>query len=620
MTSKEHAQLLSGFLTTLFDKDDTVHIFPSLSEAKFKDVIAGKASFPNEKIHGKQLTYFPRTRDDDGCQWDQDIISSIITNQSTTPIPRKVLNPFSRRPGSTRTDLIEKLNDFVALGYDIYFCVNPLNFGHRSQRTVRKARHIVLESDNPATPIETQKEIFDKYKDSISAMVFSGNRSVHAFVRLTDPIRNVYPITWRSRHRLRMNVEEKEEEPDWKTYKEVATYWIRKMEVEGLKIDTSVATDCSRLTRLPGFDHSKSGKPSEMLFLNPSSKFDWYWETQLAYMCECEYDDERLGNRFIHVQNSPGNYSLMGSMVPMGPMVSMPSIVPDSNSIGIDGNGCIPSYSIVAMESSNIKLSSTVTSDGNGLQTLETLEERGKRRKRTRETNVIRFATFLDDLRGYEALKQGGIPKRHVRRTLHKVMFSATRVLGMTNDQAADEWREILGKHPENIGCSIEEAVQELLALFRFRATTRLVPFLPNTQKLPDCDDHRGQLLKQWLVSKGCPCATDVLKIIRSILWGCIRDLPLQCVQGKIGLKSAVLQRICRGKGGYKQALAWLEDRHIVRMTNEKYCPGERTRKYFVNIPLILYCAGFQTAELDWSQCSKKGAGAYQAQDFREAG
>lgn len=583
-TDDEHAKLLRRFLTTLFAEDDKVYIFPCLSREKLKDVIDGKVSLPTH-LHGKVLTYIPKTKEDDGQQWDEDTLTYCQSKLPThlyqlgchQPIHRRVLDPFSRKPSSTNTQLIAKLNAFVRLGYDIYFCCNPLTFGHRSQLTVRMARHIVLESDDASIPVEEQRKIFDQYKDAISAMTYSGNKSVHAFIRLSPPMWNVYPVTWKTKSRLR-----NKEEPYWEQYKEVARYWIDRIAKHGLKLDTSVAVDCSRLTRLPGFQHSKTGKPSELLYLNPASDFDWIWETQLAF----SFDDKIL----LELSNKPE-----------------PTQVPELSSNQFNTNY---KSNLIYQDNQSLPVLPDILNivSNNNSQIKETLEpgkreERQRERKITSKTNVVHSGTVIDDLTNYNRLKIRGIQYRHIRRELHKVMFTAARVYGMAEDQMADSWRQIIGLHPDNIGCTAEKAVNELLESYRVNA--KFAFFLPNTQNLPSLNKQKIKRLKDWLVSVECPCTNDCLKIIKDVLWDYIKTLPVQCSEGKVGIQSAVLHRICRGKGGYKRALAWLDENNVVKMTNENYCPGKMTRQYSINIPLLLYEAGFETADLDWDQSCK---------------
>ena len=573
MDKKEHAILLRNFLTALFDEDDTVYIFPCLSKEKMQAVIDGKASLPTT-LHHRVLVYSPKSRSDNGHQWNESELAE-LKSKCLDIIPRQVLDPFTRRAGSTSTQIISKLWDFVALGYDIYFCCNPLTFGQRSQKTVRKACHIVLESDDTSTPIQVQKAIFENFENNISAMVFSGNKSVHAFVRLSPPIWNNNPIRWETRHRLRMA--DINGEADWSIYKDVAAHWIKKIEEHGLKLDTQVSMDCSRLTRLPGFNHSKTGKPSEVLCLNPASSYDWYWETDMAF----SFDNAKRSSTIGTPGSLDQTLSIIGSIpshLPIPSQLSQPT--------GI-------SHNIV-----------------NSQEYLDCLEEREKRRRGTSKTNVIHFRsnktdkTFLDDLKEYEKLKYKGIPNRHVRRDLHKVMFTKARIFNLTEYQMAEEWRRILEIHPENIGCSIDEGVGELQAAFHTHKDFRL--FLPDTTSLPHLNRKMAMNLREWLVTEKCPCTKDILKIIKNILWDYIRTLPLQCARGQIGLKSSVLQRTCRGKGGYKAALAWSEEQNILKMTDADYAAGIKTRKYFVNIPLILHHLGFETADLDWSQTLKQ--------------
>jgi hypothetical protein len=164
----------------------------------------------------------------------------------------------------------------------------------------------------------------------------------------------------------------------------------------------------------------------------------------------------------------------------------------------------------------------------------------------------------------------------------------------------AEEWRTIVAMKPENIGVTPDEAVKQLLDHYEAKKKdSRLT--LPNTLALPVDPTPRLAHLTEAVKGLGCPVAKDVGHIIAKVLWRYVRELPVQCGRGEVGVKARDCHEVCN-RGQYQPALAWMAEQHILRVTDPNYINSRKTRRYFVNIPLILYLMGFKAAELDWSQ------------------
>lgn len=550
---KEHAALLKSFFTSLFDPESDVYIFPSLPDEKREYYQSNLDEFPME-LHGKALRKL----------FD----------------PFKVLDPFKRKASSTDSRLIAKLNDFVALGYDIYFLSNPLTCAKRCQKTVFEARHIVLEADSG--DIEEQKHILMKYQDYFSAMLFSGNRSIHAYAKISPAIPNYSCVGWKDSRYLKDNTSCPLPE-----YRELADFWINELHAQGLEADTSTARDFSRLSRVPGFKNSKSGKEAEVLFLNPkpfstqSLYHERIWGNEIAPMVW--EDDVSICMPSTDTVPFPQSDSIMESDIIMG----------ISNSIPATRMSRISSLSSYSIQDNYINPPS-ISNNAQGEK---------KEKGRTAKTNVIHRDTFLTHLSQYATLKIEGIPHRGVRSKLHVSMFVAARILGWDRTRLEQEWLSITSMNPDNIRMSPENAVIDLIRQYETGKNASDTISLPNTLSLPEHALLKREHLLAALNAWGCRKEDrphDVANIILQVLWKAVRTLPVQCMRGKTGIRSLEVQRACSRKV-YLPAMNWMKEANIVKVTDDHYEIGRKTRRYFVNIPLILFLLGFRTEELDWS-------------------
>lgn len=551
---KEHAELLKRFFSSLFDPEGDVYIFPSLSDEKREYYQANLDELPSE-LHGKELRKL----------FD----------------PFKVLDPFKRKAASTDIRLIGKLNDFVSLGYDIFFAANPLTCSKRCQKTVFEARHIVLEADSG--DIEEQKRILQQHQHYFSAMLFSGNRSIHAYAKIAPAIPN-YSRVFRNEAFYLKKGNTSCSLPE---YKELANLWIDELRQDGLQVDTNVALDFSRLSRVPGFKHSKSGKEAEVIFLNPaplstqSLHRDRIWQTEIAPLVW--EDDVAISIDSTDTASITQSEIIMGSDI----FIGISNTVSSSNNGPIDSNNPSP-----------ILDSST---DTPFIPKKYLGGEKG--RGGTAKTSVIHRDTFLTHLSQYATLKTEGIPSRGMRRKLHVSMFVTARILGWGKGRLEKEWLSITSMKPENIGMSPEDAVIDLIRHYEKGQTITDKITLPNTLSLPEDPFLKRDCLLAALKAWGCrkeDRPNDVASIILRVLWKAIRTLPVQCMQGKTGIRALEVQHVCARKV-YRPAMNWLEEANILKVTDADYKIGRKTRRYFVNSPLILYLMGFKEAELDWS-------------------
>jgi hypothetical protein len=216
--------------------------------------------------------------------------------------------------------------------------------------------------------------------------------------------------------------------------------------------------------------------------------------------------------------------------------------------------------------------------------------------------------SFLDDLDQYERLITEGIPARHRRVGLHRVMFSAGRLWGWLNDEdrLREEWRSVLSIHPHNIRCSIEQGVEDIVRHageaggFKFH--------LPCARALPDLDHRRVTVLQERLQAEGRPDSVSASRIIARVLYPVIRRCPGACINGTAAVRSRDMQ-LASVNLRYKPAVGWLETHNIMVVANRSYTPGIRSRLYRINVPLVLWLLGFRTADLVWKWSASQDDG-----------
>jgi hypothetical protein len=205
--------------------------------------------------------------------------------------------------------------------------------------------------------------------------------------------------------------------------------------------------------------------------------------------------------------------------------------------------------------------------------------------------------TFLDDLEAYGTLRDHGIPGRHQRVKLHQALFTMARVWGWDEARLGEEWSRIVSIHPANIGCSVENAVQD--ALRHWRAVGDFEFHLPNTTVLPELEQHEIKGTQQKMETMGCPDSVSASRIIAKVLYPKVQECPQACQRGTAAVPSRCLQAVSVRKR-YKPALQWLDQNNILVLKNPQYLPGQRSRLYFVNIPAILWLLGFRSRDLVW--------------------
>lgn len=535
---KAQAQTISEFLQALLGPDEDVWIFPALPKERLQSVKDSRPILP-ELLHGKPLTF---------CKVESDDVT-----------PYAFVSPFKRRASSVRIDQLAKLWDFADLGYEIYFCVNPLTAPRRCQKTVRQAFNVVIESDK--TDMETQRRIIEENRSIIRAALFTGGKSIHAYVHLNPEPWNKNRVSFKEASTLK-GKETRCEFPDFIT---AANRIIETFKDKGLAVDLSPARDWTRVSRLPGFPHGKTGNPSQVLWVNPESSYD-IDDIVHGYDIEQWLEDDD-----IHACLRDPKDTTTGDPIAEESLSNKPSA-----------------------------RKAHKASKGSG-------EER-KPEKKSITTIVKHNQSFLDHLETFERLKAEGIKTRGERRSHQWSILTTGRIMGWSEAKMMDEWNSILSIGTPTIGCSVESAVREFESVVHRRLARSI--FFPNLRVIPDVDPDLSPKRLQTIFYKspeGIPEQKNIIRLLTRVVLPKVRMLPHEAKSGELNLMAAEMNSACL-RGKYRPALDWLLEHGFLTMTKD-YAFKRRARAYRVNIPLMLYLLGFKSSDLEWQIAAKQASG-----------
>ena len=592
MTNQEHAEMLAKFFTTLFPADQHVHIVPMLAGGK--DRFMQNIDEVDEYVAGKQVKY-------------KKMISG-YSDPDATPVinwmPRNATSLFARKASSKRATLIPKLYELSNIGYDMYFCVNPLIRNYRRKETVKHISHILLECDDKSISIDEQFKILMKYKESIAAITYSGNKSLHAIIQLRPVMKNPLSV-WNYNY---LSKKKSRKAPVIPEYEKAVKYWYDTLAKDGLPLDPKTAPNIVQLSRLPGFPHGKTGVISKILYLNSNAKYRWGEQAEYGTWDDFQLDYKNNLNESYEISETSysdsdiiySNWEDDFSFDRSDDLIGYNSTKIDHDVVSINSN------SIILDNQDSYILSNTSNKGASGVKAFK---EKKEVKDKITTTNVRTFCefegeaegdlgSFLDDLAIYYDLKKNGITKRDIRRGMHIVIYRVGALLGLSEKQLIEDWEAIISINPNNIGPSISVALQDFSNCFASLNKIKSY-YLPDCTFLPELDDARNKAFKKKLKDEGCPSPTGVCNIVKNVLWGAVKSLPHQCLDGTLGLSSRNLQQASKR---YKEPLEWLMQKNIVIMTNPNYCSGKLTRKYKINIPLLLYWLGFKNADLVWDK------------------
>lgn len=574
-----HAEHLSQFFTTLFGDDRDVHIFPGLSDTRFAEFDAAPDSLPDE-ICGRQTKY-----------WD---------SEACRIRPLKFLDPFCRRTSTGSLSTIRSLHQLNSHGYGIFFAINPLAFRKRCQKSVLCVRHILIESDTAA--LDMQLEAIGAFKPSIASVTFSGRRSHQALVRLHRPLWNPHRVRdWIAMSKLAKG----NTNAHWPEYLRLADHWLTAMRMHGVEADSAVARDYARVSRVPGFLHPDSGKPTELIWLNPDAGWDWGLtlpipgpdggeeeQTQDELADHHEDMESRVdentrdllqGKDVLFRALSPFGGSDVGGFNGVGEGVRIGGSNLKENEVShnpIPPPGDLGVWGGVGEVATTIVVRSTALGP-NACSPPET--------------------SFLDDVQEFSRIRAIGLPSRHTRRMMHKALFQAARVFGWEESRISDEWEYVIQRNLAATAESPEGAVDDMLGAWKARPDIGI--YLPQLTRMPPLDDAKRAILAARLEALGCVETRKAARIVECVLLPLLRAVPAQCLAGTANVLSTRLRDVTniRGSRGYRAVWSWMETSRIVECTNPKTVWGIQARQYRINAALVIWLCGYQTLELDWS-------------------
>lgn len=550
-----HAVMLKEFFSAPFGPKDTVYIYPRLR--------------PDSPLT---------------------IRSGLIADE--LPSEGRVV---SRRPSSTTTKTLARLHELNAMGYDIYYCINPLICPRRCQKGVLMARNILIEMDH--SDMATQMEMLERFKPNIVSAVRSGGKSLHMIVKLNPPLWNPNRVGRMMVSRLK----EGETSARWPQYVDLANRWIARFGMLGHTIDPRAAKDYARLSRVPGFRHAGTGVVSTLEYIDRNMSWDWKNEVDTEANQICEISAEELDLR-CEMLEAGLSESDRGELC--GRDVLFPEIAVSQSSILRPMRGCkgkMEGVTHFSMAEGRTLEPSPSLGGTEGLIGLY---------KNTSRTSVVRTSprkSFLDDIEDYAGMIRTGLPGRGTRMKYHKAMFTVARIFNWTEERMETDWRHIIEKNPEGTDKNPDEAVASLLG--DWRANMGYSLFLPDVRKLPEFDPGKMGALETRLVGMGCREPRKAARIITRVILPFIKSLPRQCRQGTVGIQSTDLRNAAHIRGhsrGYKDLWDWMQKVGIVTCKNTDYVPDSRTRQYGVNTPLILWLCGYRAEDLEWSLVPNK--------------
>lgn len=540
-----HAELLSRFFGVLFDPRDTVHIYPLLRDCE-------------ERLE------------------QSDTESDYLRRMGKT---------VSRRPTSLVTRTLAELHELNRDGYDIFFCINPLNHPRRCQKAVVKARNILIEMDH--ADLDVQRQLLARFRPCIKTAVYSGGRSLHMIVGIDQPIWNPHRVGRIAVPKLKRG----HTSARWPQYLDLAERWVTRFAVLGQSVDRKAARDYSRLSRVPGFLHVGTGNLSVLEHLDTKSCWDW----------RSEHDDEDLPS----MDEESARIEMLEASIPdtdrdridgrdvLFPNGNADDIIKPRHRGGLTKPATAHAKAVDQIPSPLGQAPESGGTSGRVGRVCDSsttiVVQRGSRR------------SFLDDVRDFQALSLNGLPGRGTRMKLHKIAFTAARVFGWSDDDLSSRWADVIRRNVTATDKTVEESVESILGDWRANCGYDL--YLPNLTTLPALTETHVGILADRLAYLQCPDIQKSLRIITRVVLPLIQTVPHQCQTGLVNVLSRRLRDAvnCDGDRTYSAVWTWMQAVGIATCTNASFVAGHRARTYRLNIPLIIWLCGYTTQELDWS-------------------
>ena len=451
-----HAELLKEFFGILFDPEDIVLLVAGLGGEKHEALCECLGDWP-EEVGGRKTTYFDK---------DLDRIQ-----------PRAFLKPFIISHASIAAGDLAALHEINEQGYGIFFAINPMSCGRRCQKTVTMARHILIESDT--NDIDAQLRFLQEYEANIVSAVHSGGKSIHCLVRLSPPRPHPGVVgAWTAFHLPRGATK-----APWAEYQQMGDYWIAEAKKHGIEIDAGAAHDHARVSRVPGFLHSKTGRAAEIVRLNTSAAWDWR---------------ELIGSSISIIQDDDVSFSFLSPKTES--FCELGGTLEDLGKTGKDKNAAT---------------------------------KKAEHATGTRAGSQPNKSSFLDRLDDFDNLRINGLPGRHTRRSMHRALFETARVFLWNESRMAEEWAGVILRNPAATVETVESAVEDMLRALN--AIDGIGIYLPDLTKLPRLDEENMGVMRKRLDELGCKETRKASRIISRVILPLLKARPGKCAKGPIG-------------------------------------------------------------------------------------
>ena len=492
------AKELRNFLQIMFPKETHIYIQPILSDGIQLDYQLGVRELLDTPIvNNKPIKV-------------ESLINLKAGESGFIRSPAKTQNVIKRNINGLNIKQLLTLWQYAALGYNVFYSINPISCSIKSKHTVKYISHILIESDTDS--IETQQAFADSHIDIIKASYTSGNKSIHTIVALDEVLFNKY-LGYKQYAEL--NRLKRLPSIQNKTY-DIIVQYIRSVFTD-INADPKTLNNYACYSRLPTFPHPHTGKIATINIINPDASL---------FISKC------ISTIKLNMHISMQNNDLHASIPP-------------------------------TIANTDI--------------------EKHKEYSINNVTNVGRTSLFeywID----YKRINTYGLPEVGTRLKASIAFHKVGQMLGRDMSQ---EWRAVLERG--NIRCSIEDGMKSYLQL----EPTRI--FIPDMSAIDINKATVGAM--QWDVF------VDYKDVRKENLYGVCRhilekviEMPLQAERGQLGLYSINIKNACVDQK-YKSVMRWLEANNICKMKTD-YAAKKQTRKYWVNIPLLLVFMGYADMQI----------------------
>ena len=198
-----------------------------------------------------------------------------------------------------------------------------------------------------------------------------------------------------------------------------------------------------------------------------------------------------------------------------------------------------------------------------------------------------------------------GFPSVGTRQHYHYVLLSIRRVMGWDDRELVEVFKEILERSAGRYRCTYEEAVDDFVSHVKASRNAGGVRMPDLTgQALPG---DAGDRIVSYLGKRAGRDAGRVARLVTGYLWEKALVNPSMAWRGELGIK-AVEMRAVVGARYWPSVKRVMAEENLLVETRE-CIPNRRTRRYMVNLPLLLWIVwGGRQHELRWELASRKAA------------